>query len=283
MNAVREPTQEETLVSGSVALHVEHFCPAIPARLVLVTVHGFGAHCGLYRHVAEALVARGIAVTQFDCRGHGRSEGRRGHVDRFDDYHSDLNLVVQRARERTPGVPWALMGHSLGGAIVLHHVLRGQSQPQPDRLVAVAPWLELKMKVSMPKRAAADVFARLRPTLTTGNGLKAEDVSRNPVVVANFFRDPLVHHVATAGWFANVLRTQTALRAMAAQLQVPTLLLVAGQDRIVSTEATLAFAQAAGSLAEVRCYEGLFHELFLEPEREQVFSDVGDWLLQPQA
>jgi lysophospholipase len=283
VNAVCEPTHEESLSAGGVALHVEHFCPASPARLVLVTVHGFGAHCGIYRHVATALLARGIAVTQFDCRGHGRSQGRRGHVDRFDDYHDDLSLVVRRARERTPGVPWALMGHSLGGAIVLDHVLRQQSQPQADRLVAVAPWLELKMKVSMPKRAAADFFSRLKPTLTTGNGIKAEDVSRSPEVVANFFRDPLVHHVATAGWFASVLRTQAALRTMAGQLAVPTLLLVAGRDRIVSTEAALAFAQAAGSAVEVRRYQDLYHEIFLEPEREQVLSDVANWLLQPQA
>jgi lysophospholipase len=280
MNVVCRPTHEEDLPAGGVVLHVEHFCPASPARLVLVTVHGFGAYCGLYRHVAGALLARGIAVTQFDCRGHGRSEGRRGHVDRFDDYHADLNLVVRRARERTPGVPWALMGHSLGGAIALDHVLRRQSQPQADRLVLAAPWLELKMKVSMPKRAGAEIFARLKPTLTMENGIKAEDLSRNPEVVAKFFSDPLVHHVATAGWFAGVLRTQAVLRGMAAQLQIPTLVLVAGQDRIVSSEATLAFAEAAGSKAQVRRYPALYHELFLEPEREQVVGDVADWLLE---
>jgi alpha-beta hydrolase superfamily lysophospholipase len=116
-----------------------------------------------------------------------------------------------------------------------------------------------------------------------GNGIKAEDLSRNTEVVAKFFSDPLVHHVATAGWFAGVLRTQAALRAMAAQLQIPTLVLVAGQDRIVSSEATLAFAEAAGSTARVRRYPALYHELFLEPEREQILGDVADWLLQSQA
>ena len=261
MSAVCKPTCEERLLAGSVGLHVEHFCPVGATRLVLVTVHGFGAHCALYRHVAGALRARGIAVTQFDCRGHGRSDGRR---------------------ELSPGVPWALMGHSLGGTIALDHVLRRQSQPQAARLVAAAPWLELKMKVRMPTRAAAEVFARLKPTLTMGNGIKGEDVSRNPEVVANFFRDPLVHHVASAGWFAGVLRAQAALRAVAAQLQVPTLVLVAGQDRIVSSEATLVFAQAAGGMAEIRLYQSLYHELFLEPEREQVVSDIANWLLPPQ-
>jgi len=281
MNAVHEPTRVESLSSAGVALHVEHFLPASPARLVLVTVHGYSAYCGLYRHVAATLVDRGIAVTQFDCRGHGHSEGRRGHVDRFDDFHTDLGLVVRRARELSPGVPWTLMGHSLGGLIAIDHVLRRKSDPQADRLVAVAPWLALKLKISMPKRAAAEVFSRLTPTLSMSNGLKAEDLSRNPVVAANFFRDPLVHHVATAGCFAGILRTQAALRA--ADLRVPTLVLVAGQDRIVSTEVTLAFAQAAGAIAEVRRYPDLFHELFLEPERDQVINDVATWLLQPQA
>ena len=104
MDAVCEPSYEESIDAGGVALHVEHFSPAVPTRLVLVTVHGFGVHCGLYRHVAGAMIARGIAVTQFDCRGHGRSEGRRGHVDRFDDYHVDLSLVARRAFVRAPGV-----------------------------------------------------------------------------------------------------------------------------------------------------------------------------------
>jgi alpha-beta hydrolase superfamily lysophospholipase len=281
MNVADQPIREETLVSDGIALHVEHLCPTTHARLALVMVHGYSPYCGLYRHVARALLAQGMAVTQFDLRGHGHSEGLRGHTDHFDDYHADLSLVVRRTRELSPGAPWALMGHSLGGAIVLDHVLRGLSQPQPDRVVAVAPWLDLKMKVSMPKRAAAEVFARLKPTLSMSNGLKPEDVSRNPEVVAKFFSDPLVHHVATARWFSGVLRAQASIRASAAQLKVPTLMLLAGQDRIVSTEASLAFAGAAGRTVEVRNYPALFHEMFLEPERDQVISDIADWLTTP--
>jgi alpha-beta hydrolase superfamily lysophospholipase len=277
------PDEQETLVSDGCELHVEHFTPVGSPRLVLVMVHGFGAYCGLYRHVAASLKAQGVAVTGFDSRGHGRSQGRRGHVDHFDDYHVDLSRVVQAARAGFPATPWALMGHSMGGAVALDHVLRRRSQPQADRLVLLAPWLELKMKVSMPKRAAAEVFARLKPTLSIANGLRAEDISRNPVVVEKFHEDPLVHHVATAGWFAGVLRAQASMRASAAQLRVPTLLLVAGQDRIVSTDVALAFAQQAGDIVTVRRYEALFHEMFLEPEREQVIGDIAHWLVNAQA
>jgi alpha-beta hydrolase superfamily lysophospholipase len=277
------PDAQETLDSDGCQLHVEHFTPAGEPRLVLIMVHGFGAHCGLYRHVAASLKAQGLAVTTFDSRGHGRSQGRRGHVAHFDDYHVDMGLVAQAARTRFPCTPWALMGHSMGGAVALDHVLRQRSQPQADRLVLLAPWLELKMKVSMPKRAAAEVFARLTPTLSIANGVRAEDLSRNPLVVEKFFEDPLVHHVATAGWFAGILRAQANMRAAAAQLRVPTLLLVAGQDRIVSTEAAIAFAQQAGDIVQVRRYEALYHEMFLEPEQEQVIGDIVHWLTTAQA
>ena len=273
------PDSQETVDSQGCQLHVEHFVPDVAPRLLLIMVHGFGAHCGLYRHVAASLKTKGVAVTGFDSRGHGRSQGRRGHVDHFDDYHVDLNQIVQTTRARFPGVPWALMGHSMGGAVALDYVLRQFTQPQADRLVLVAPWLDLKMKVSMPKRAAAEVFAHLKPTLSIANGIRAEDISRNPIVVEKFCEDPLVHHVATAGWFAGVLRAQTRMRASAAHLRVPTLLLVAGQDRIVSTEAALAFARDAGNIVHTRRYETLYHELFLEPEREQVIADIACWLL----
>jgi alpha-beta hydrolase superfamily lysophospholipase len=277
------PDQQETLDSQGCQLYVEHFHPVQAPRLLLIMVHGFGAYCGLYRHVAASLRAQGVAVTGFDSRGHGRSQGQRGHVDHFDDYHVDLGQVVQAARARFPGTPWALMGHSMGGAVALDHVLRQCSQPQADRLVLVAPWLELRMKVSMPKRAATEVFARLKPTLSIANGLRAEEISRNPVVVAKFHEDPLLHHVATAGWFAGILRAQANLRASAAQLQVPTLLVVAGQDRIVSTESAIAFAQQAGSIVTVRRFEALFHEMFLEPERDQVINEIVRWLVARQA
>ncbi len=276
------PDEQETLVSQGCQLYVEHFTPSGPPRLVLVMVHGYGAHCSLYRHVAATLRAHGVAVTAFDSRGHGRSQGRRGHVEHFDDYHVDLAEVARAARARSPNTPWALMGQSMGGAVVLDHVLRQRSQPQADRLVLVAPWLDLKLKVSMPKRAAAEVFARLKPTLSIANGLKAEDISRNPVVVAKFHEDPLLHHVATAGWFAGILRAQASMRAAAAQLHVPTLLVVAGQDRIVSTDAAIAFAQQAGDIVTVRRYEPLFHEMFLEPERDQVIDDITNWLSSAQ-
>jgi alpha-beta hydrolase superfamily lysophospholipase len=244
-------------------------------------VHGFDAHSARYRHVGSALAQAGLTATLFDSRGHGRSQGRRGHVDRFAQYGADLAAVAAAARAAAPGQPLTLLGHSLGGLVVLDAVLRGVLQP--DRMVLAAPWLGLVMAVPWWKRAASPLFARLWPTLTMGNGLNASDISRNPDAVQSRETDPLIHHVATARWFEEVLATQQRIRTAQPTLKVPTLVLVAGQDRIVSSEATMTFAQAAGPAVAIRRYEALYHELFLEPEQEQVMTDILAWLRAPVA
>lgn len=279
MLAAAKPDLETTLTRAGLGLHVEHYRPRGRKRLALVMVHGFSAHCGLYRHVGAAFAAHGIAVTQFDCRGHGRSDGRRGHVDDFADYRDDLAAVVAWARRQDPRLPWTLLGHSLGGAIALDFLLGEARLEKPAGLVLVAPWLKLRMKVSTPKRLAANIAARVLPTLTMPNGLRAEDVSRNPLVLANFDKEPLVHHEASAGWFMTTLRAQARIRAHARDLNVPTLLLLAGEDRIVANEANQAFADVAGRIVEVRGYQHLFHEVFLEPEAPVVVADIATWLL----
>ena len=272
------PDFETSLHRAGCELHVEHYRAQGTTRLALVMVHGYSAHCGLYRHVGHAFASAGIAVTQFDCRGHGRSSGRRGHVEDFGDYVEDLAMVVDWARQQEAGKPWALLGQSLGGAIALAFVLNQARAGMPSRLVLAAPWLKLKMKVSAPKLAAANLGARVLPTFTMPNGLTAENISRNPLVLAGFDKDPLVHHVATAGWFMATLRAQARIRLQAKALDIPTLLLIAGGDRIVANETTLAFAREAGPVVEVRAYPELFHEMFLEPEAESVLVDISTWL-----
>jgi lysophospholipase len=270
--------REETLeAGGGVTLHVEHFAAQGEARFLVVAVHGYAAHLGGYRHVAAALAAAGIASTYFDCRGHGRSTGSRGHCRRFGEYLDDLALVVARAREARPGLPWALLGHSHGGLIAAEAVLQGRLEP--DRLVLAAPHLGLRMKVPAWKLSLAPLMSLVWPGLAMASGLRPEEVTRNPAAVERVRTDPLVHHVATSRWFMEARQAQAHARGAAATLATPTLLLVAGGDRIVDNDAITAFAEAAARVLTVRRYEALYHELFLEPEWPQVVADISHWLL----
>jgi alpha-beta hydrolase superfamily lysophospholipase len=269
--------REETLQAGpGVTLHVEHFPAQGETRLVVVALHGYAAHLGNYRHVAATLAKAGIATTYFDCRGHGRSTGPRGHCRRFEQYIDDLGLVVAGARAAHPGLPWALLGHSHGALIAVEAVLRGRLRP--DRLVLAAPHLGLRMKVPAWKRLLAPLLSLVWPGLALASGLRAEEVTRNPAAIERHRTDPLIHHVATSRWFIESRRAQAHARGAAATLAIPTFLLVAGADRIVDNDAIAAFAAATPAVLTVRRYEGLYHELFVEPEWQQVVADISHWL-----
>jgi len=274
------PDHEAEVAVEDGALHVEHFRPRGSPAGVIVFVHGFDAHCGLYRALGATLAAQGYAVVLYDGRGHGRSTGRRGHIARFEQYGADLAAVVTHARGTFPG-PLTVMGHSQGGLVVLDAVIR--EAVAAERMILAAPWLGLAMPVPWFKKALSPAFGRLWPTLTMGNGLRAADISRNPELEEIRAHDPLIHHVATARWFEEVLRTQLRIRTSPPTLRLPTLVLVAGQDRIVSSAATLTFIQTAGPAVAVRRYEAAYHDLFIEPEQDQVVADILAWLRAPPA
>lgn len=274
------PPQREDLLQtpDDQWLHLEHFVPAGPARLVVIFTHGFSSYAAPFRHVAQAFVEAGCAVTLYDARGHGHSTGQRGYVRDFSDYADDLGRVVARAREPFPGVPFALLGHSQGGAVTLDYLLSGAG-PLPVCAAVAAPMLEIIVPIPWYKRAVNAVFGPLFPRVAVPNGITAAMVSRNDVIRAAFARDPLVHHVATARWFKTAEEAERRILALAPKLGIPTLLLIAGQDRIVSTRAQDAFAGAApAGVLEQRRYPELFHEMFMEPERDRVIQDLVTWV-----
>jgi alpha-beta hydrolase superfamily lysophospholipase len=271
------PDVEELITTpDGLQLHCERFAPHGAPRAAVVMIHGFSAHCGAFRHVAGALAAAGFAVTGFDCRGHGRSLGRPGFVRRFSDYGDDLHLVLEHARRASPGLPVAVAAHSQGVTVTLDYLFRGGGTF--DALVAVAPYLALKMPVPLYKRIISPVMGLLWPTLTMSNQIEPRIVARSPDVWEEIRNDPLVHHVATPRWFNEVRATQARLLRSAALLKVPTFMLVAGADRLVDAAVSVAFARVAGSIVELRVYDNLFHEMYFEPEKERVIADVVSWL-----
>jgi alpha-beta hydrolase superfamily lysophospholipase len=282
MLAFPPPTSEETVAAtDGTKLHVERFLPSAgPPRGVVVFTHGFSAHIGNFRHLGRALADAGLAATLYDCRGHGQSEGRRGYVRRFADFTADLALILAGARSLHPGLPVALAAHSQGAVVSLDLLLGDPDVRAVVKGLAIAsPFLRLKLRVPLFKLVLAKIMGRVWPTLTMGNELRAEDVSRTPEVLAGMDLDPLLHHVATPRWFNEIRATQTRLVAAAKDLRTPTFMQLAGADRVVSNEVALAFAREAGPIVEVKVYDNLFHEMFLEPERDEVIADMTRWLV----
>ncbi|MCO5101393.1 MAG: lysophospholipase [Burkholderiaceae bacterium] len=238
-----------------------------------VVVHGLGEHAARQRNVAEFLAGRGFDVVAFDHRGHGRSDGARGALRRSEDLVDDLAAIV----DSTASAPILLVGHSMGGLVALRHAL---AHPETvAALVLSSPALDPGLHPGQKLLLAT--MSRLAPDIAVGNGLDASKISHDPAVVRAYREDPLVHDRITARLARFIVDGARDAIERAGSLSVPTLLLVAGDDRLVAPSGSRRFAQRAprGRVDE-RVYDELWHELFNESEasRARVLADLGAWL-----
>ncbi|MEW6706868.1 MAG: lysophospholipase [Pseudomonadota bacterium] len=254
----------------------------VHARGTVLIVHGLGEHIGRYAHVAASLNAAGWHVAGYDQRGHGQSGGRRGAIVTPDDLLADLGQVIDVQRARHDG-PVVLLGHSMGGLVAGRFVAEGLSpEPAPwyrsaQALVMSSPALDPGMR-GWQKLLLA-VAAPLAPGLPAGNGLKPAWISRDPKVVAAYEADPLVHDRIVPRLARFIVDAGELVRQRASAWKLPTLLLYAGADRCVAPAGSRAFALAAPeSVVSSHCYEGLFHEIFNEPEQAEVLARLRQWL-----
>jgi len=256
--------------------------PARGAHGTIVIVHGLGEHAGRYEHVAARLNASGWTVVGYDQRGHGTSPGARGRLAAGDDLLADLAAVIDDIRRDSPR-RLALLGHSLGGLVAARFVAGGLESPRPpwqrdvDALVLSSPALDIGMTAL--KRALLATLERLAPNVGIGNGLDVDAISRDAAVVAAYRDDPLVHDRIAPRLVRFLADAGPAVRALAPRWQVPTLLLYAGSDRLVVPAGSAAFAVAApADVVTARAFAPLFHEIFNEPERDEVLAVLAAWL-----
>ena len=259
-------------------LHEWHRPIASP-RGAVALVHGAGEHCGRYEHVAERLNEAGYAMLGYDLPGLGRSPGRRGHIDAFDDYLPVVAKTLQRLRDLHPGVPQFLYGHSMGGLIAVRWL---QTNPHGQGLrgiILTSPCLDLSLPVSPALLRVARVLDRILPTLRISPAIPPQAVSRHPDVVAAYGKDPLVVRKATVRWGMELQRGMQAARSGPAEFPAPTLILQAGADRLVSAQATQAFAaRLRAPRADCRVFAGYYHELHNEPERDEILAVITSFL-----
>jgi len=240
-------------------------------------VHGYAEHSGRYDELATWYARRGLAVHAYDHRGHGRSEGARCHVDRFEQLLDDLDRVLERAREEHPGLPVILLGHSMGGLVVAAFL--ADRRPAIAAAVTSGAALAVGPGASRTRLAAARLLRRVTPRLALGSGLDPRGLSRDPEVVRRYLEDPLVYRTMTPSLAVELITTIPRVAARAVEVQVPLLLLHGSDDPLCPIEGSRAFhggLQVPGS--GFRAYPGLRHEIFNEPERERVFADLLDWL-----
>jgi alpha-beta hydrolase superfamily lysophospholipase len=262
-------------LSGHLAVY-DWPAPEGPPRGRVLLVHGLGEHMGRYAPVAEQLRAWGFAVRGYDHYGHGRSEGPRGDMVNARCLMGDLACMIDVTRQLSlaQGEPLIVLGHSLGGLISASAVA---AQLRPiDGLVLSSP--ALATSAHWVQKILLAVLPRVAPHLCVDNGLKAHFLARDPQVVQAYLADALVHRRISAG-LAQWIMTQAPLTlAQAADWRVPTLLMYAQDDHLVNPAGSVQFALQAPACVTSHGFEGMYHEIFNDPNKALVFDGLKAWL-----
>lgn len=251
------------------------------AKAALVLVHGVGEHSGRYNNLLNALQGKGISVFGIDHRGHGKSHGKRGHVDSFMDYVYDLKLFVEYVKEENRGLPIILYGHSMGGVIAAKYALTYQDDP--SIVVISSPGFAPAFSVPGWKKSVAAFFSARIGSLSMPTGLPSEDISRDSEVVREYDNDPLVHGKVSARWFIEFMKAGEDCLANASSLRKPLLVFHGKGDKIADYKAAEEFYTKAGSAQkDLFLYDGFYHEVINEPEedRNKALKDVTGWIVK---
>ena len=247
---------------GGIEIYHQGWLPEGDARAVILVAHGYGEHSGRYGNLADFFVAHGFAIYALDHRGHGRSGGERVHIDSFDDYVDDLKTYFDRIREEATDRPVYLLGHSMGVSIVISYAARYQ-----DELAGL-----VLSGGGMGRRGPRPAGAK-QPDL-------AAAVSKDPAVVQAYRDDPLVFHgTAPASRRMAMAELSEKLPGRVSAVTLPVLIMAGGASPLGDKEGSQQlYEQVSSEDKTLKLYDGLMHEIFNEPERDQVFADLLAWL-----
>lgn len=261
----------------NIPIFYQAWIPDGEVKGVLLIVHGLGEHCGRYMNVVNHSIPLNYAIYGLDHIGHGKSGGDREYVKSFDDYTSTLHEYYNLVKSRHPDTPIFLLGHSMGGLVVTFYLLNYQSDIKGA--VISAPLIKMPGSISRTTIALGKMLSVIAPKVGIGK-LDATGVSRSPEVVEAYDSDPLVFHGKTpARWGGECLKAMLYVTEHADQINQPFIVLQGEADKIVDPiGAKMLYGKASSADKTLITYPGLYHEIFNEPEREQVLRDVETWL-----
>jgi alpha-beta hydrolase superfamily lysophospholipase len=261
----------------NVNIYYQAWLPEKEVRAVLLIVHGLGEHSGRYANVVERFVPLGCAVYGFDHIGHGKSDGEREVIQRFDDFTDTLKIFYKMVTEWQPSAPVFALGHSLGAEIVAYYLL--DHQEDFKGAILSAPVVIVGDGISPITIMMSKVLSRIVPKMGV-LALDASVLSQDPKVVEAYVNDPLVFHDKTpARMGAEMLSAITRITAEAGRINLPMIILQAAEDALVDPSgARMLYEEASSPDKTLRIYDGMYHEVFNEPDRERVFKDVENWL-----
>ena len=251
--------------------------PSGKPRAVLCLVHGVGEHIGRYKWIGEALTNAGYILSGFDQRGFGRSQGKRGFTTSLDAYFDDITAFLMQVGGRHPNLPIFLYGHSMGAILVMAYT--PERHPDISGVIATGPGIRSALEKQKMKVFLTKLLGKVYPGLTLQSGIDVNEICRDPKVVEAYINDPYVHSLVSAGWGLAMLKAIDLIKQDAPRFPLPLLLMHATGDTIAYPSSSTEFAEIAPKdKVTIKMWEGMKHEVHNDPDREQVFKYMIDWL-----
>ncbi len=258
-------------------IYQQHWLPEVPVKAQVFIIHGLGEHGGRYQEIAQYLSQRGYRCHALDHQGHGRSEGRRGYIDRFSSFVDTAADFIRRGKAEAPELPSFMIGHSMGGVIASNLLL---DHPQlVDGCILSGPALATDDAIGGVQKAVLKLIARLLPTLPVF-GLDARLICRDEKVVENYRADPLVlSGKISARLVAEILAGGERALTRAAEISLPMLLLHGEEDALAHPNGSRRMYRGISSTdKEIVLYPALYHEIFNEDRKLEIYHNVVSWL-----
>jgi alpha-beta hydrolase superfamily lysophospholipase len=259
-------------------IYGKYWCPESNIKAVICLVHGMGEHINRYNEFAAAIVKEGYAVIGFDQRGHGKSKGQRGHTPSYEHLLHTVDDLLNKAEEFFPEIPKILMGHSMGGNVVLNYALN--REPKIVGVIASSPLLRLAFDPPAWKTVLGNLVKNIFPSLPQFSGLDSKAISRIPEEVAKYNNDKLVHDSITPGMYFGFMEKGEYALAHAAEFPLPLLIYHGTKDQLTSHIASKEFAEKLGTKATLQLFEGGYHETHHDHDKDKAIALICQWLQQ---
>lgn len=260
MTRIELRSTDGTLING------RRWSPEGEVKADILLCHGLGEHLGRYEYLGTYFSQRGYRVTGVELRGHGHSAGKRGHVDRWSQYVADLEAGADEI-----GGPHFVLGHSMGGLVSLDYV---RTAAEVTALIVSAPPVAIPDGAPQWKMMLGRVLSRILPRLSMGNEIDPAEVCSDPEVVAAYATDPLVFATITPRWFTEFSAAIERVQAHAPHYRVPMLAMWGSEDVVVNVDAVAEFPNQYGGPVEHKAWDGMRHEIFNEPDKDEVLDTV---------
>lgn len=265
--------------SKGLKLYVHHW-PAVIPKATMIIVHGYAEHGYRYDEFAKFLNEHQIEVYAYDQMGYGQSEGLKAYVDRFGDYINDLDKVIRHVKgsQMQSTMPIFLFGHSMGGLVVAKYAIEEENSHIAGVITSAAA-LKLDEDLSPILQALAPILGAIFPKLKTEK-LDKTYLTRSEENYKAYMNDPLNYLDGTrARTGAEMIKTIKHLSHKFSEMKIPLLALHGTGEKLTDYRGTKAlYDEAISTDKTLKLYEGLYHELIHEPEKEMVMNDIIQWI-----